>query len=35
MKDISKDPKNPINYIYKIKDGAIHTKNQEFVKVPW
>jgi len=35
MKDISKDPKNPINYIYKIKDGAIHTKNQEFVKIPW
>ena len=35
MKDTSKNPKNPINYIYKIDDGAVHTKNQEFEKIPW
>ena len=27
MKDLSKGPKNPINYIFNINDGAIHTKD--------
>jgi hypothetical protein len=35
MKDISKGPKNPINYIYNETDGAVHTKDQEFIAVPW
>ena len=35
MKDVSDGNKNAINYIYNITDGAVHTKDQEFVKVPW
>ena len=35
MKDISNQPKNAINYIYNIEDGAVHTKDLEFEKIPW
>jgi|MDSZ01.1.fsa_nt_gb hypothetical protein len=35
MKDISEQPKNPINYIYKETDGAVHTKDQKFKAIPW
>tara|TARA_B100001057_G_scaffold489867_1_gene577011 strand:+ start:8552 stop:10954 length:2403 start_codon:yes stop_codon:yes gene_type:complete len=35
MKDVSKGNKNAINYIYNTTDGAVHTKDLDFVKVPW
>ena len=35
MKDTSESPKNPINYIYKETNGAVHTKDQEFDSIPW
>jgi hypothetical protein len=35
MKDISEEPKNPINYIYNETDGAVYTQDQSFERVPW